>query len=524
MSFIEALGGLGIFLLGMIIMTEGLRLLAGDSLQLALSRFTRTPFSAMLTGTITTGVLQSSSATTVATVGFVGVGILTFPQALGIILGANLGTTITGWLVALVGFKLKLKLLVLPLILIGAILRLFSEGRLANIGYALAGFGVIFVGIAMMQDGMGGLQDTLTPDVFPPNTIFGRLQLVILGVMITVVTQSSSAGVAATMTALNMGNILLPQAMSLIIGMDIGTTVTAILATIGADIGAKRTGLSHVMYNFISGTIGLILLSPFLYFWTVLFPNQLSSNAEILLVAFHSFFNIIAIMMILPFINNFANFIQKLIPEKKISYTSKLDHALLENSSIAIMVVDFTIEKQLIDLLIYLNRLLGAKTVDKKINLDELQIALDETHRFIDHIHLESTDSQDWKNLVALIHILDHMQRLHERCEEEKDRAMTSVNTPELVRLVLQLRNAIDLMLTDMHLGLGWLESPQIVKQVSEQIHEQVQPYRQMIMTKIAQGKQDIPSATSCLEAIRWLERVSDHLEHLVWHFQTLKI
>ena len=524
MSFIEALGGLGIFLLGMIIMTEGLRSIAGDSIRVALMKFTSTPFSAMLTGTITTAMLQSSSATTVAAVGFVGVGILTFTQAVGIILGANLGTTVTGWLVALLGFKLKLQLLVLPIILIGAILRLFSEGRLANIGYAIAGFGVIFVGITMMQEGMGGLQGILTPDVFPPNTIIGRFQLVIIGAVITVVTQSSSAGVAATLTALNMGNILLPQGMSLIIGMDIGTTVTAVLATIGADVGAKRTGMSHVMYNLISGTIGFLLLSPFLSLWHWLLPNQSDSNAEIILVAFHSCFNIIAIIVMLPFIHKFSHFIEKFIPEKKIGYTSRLDHALLDDPKIAIMVVDFTIEKELIDLLIYLNRLLGAKTVDKKINLDELQIALDETHRFIDHIHLDSRDSQPWKNLVALIHILDHMQRLHERCDEEQDRAVTSVNTPELVSFVLELRNAINLMLTDVYLGLGWLDSPQKIKQISGQIHEQVEPYRQMVMAKIAQGKQDIPSATSCLEAIRWLERVSDHLEHLVWHFQTLKI
>jgi phosphate:Na+ symporter len=162
--------------------------------------------------------------------------------------------------------------------------------------------------------------------------------------------------------------------------------------------------------------------------------------------------------------------------------------------------------------------------VTKKIDLNELKLALDETHKFVDYIHLQSTDNQDWHNLVALIHILDHMQRLHERCDEEQDRAMTTVRTPELLELVLKLRKAIDSMLKDMHLGLGWLESPPIVKQVSEQINEQVEPYRQMVMTKIAQGKQDIPSATSCLEAIRWLERVSDHLEHLVWHFQTLKI
>lgn len=523
MTIIEALGGLGIFLLGMIIMTEGLRSIAGDSMRLALKKFTRTPFSGILTGTVSTAILQSSGATTVAVVGFVGVGMLTFPQALGIIFGANLGTTITGWLVALLGFKLKLQLFVLPLILLGAILRLFSQGRLAHIGYALAGFSLIFVGITSMQEGLGGLQTVLTPDVFPPNTIIGRFQLLIIGVMITVITQSSSAGVAATLTALNMGNILLPQAMSLIIGMDIGSTIPTVLATIGADVGAKRTGISHVMYNLISGLIAFILLTPFLSLWHLFFPNQLDHDAEIILVAFHSCFNLIAIVMMFPFIQPFARWIEKLIPEKKIAYTSKLDHALLDDPKVAIMAIKWTIEQEFIDLLTYLNQLLGAKKTGQTINLKELQIALDETHNFIDRIHLDSNNGKDWKNLIALIHILDHMQRLHERCDEDQDRAITSVNTPELISLVLQLRTAIDLILKEIK-GSNWRESPKFIQQASQQIHQQVKPYRHMIMTRIAESKQDVRSATACLEAIRWLERVGDHLEHLIWHLKTLRI
>ena len=524
MVIIEALGGLGIFLIGMIIMTEGLRLLAGDSLRLALTKFTRTPLSATITGAITTALLQSSSATTVATVGFVGVGILTFSQALGIIFGANLGTTITGWLVALVGFKLKLQLLVLPLIFVGAVMRLFSQGRSAHIGYAISGFGIIFVGITTMQQGMGGLQGILTPEVFPPNTIMGRFQLVILGAIITVITQSSSAGVAATMTALNMGNIHLAQGMSLIIGMDIGTTVTAVLATIGGGVEARRTGLSHVMYNFVSGLIGFIILTPFLQLWTVLSPTQLNSNAEIILVAFHSFFNLVAITLMLPFIRYFAYFIQKLIPEKKIGYTARLNNALLDSPKIAIIAIEFTIKKELIDLLIYLNGLLGGQNRGKKINLNELQIALDETHQFLDRIDLDSNNShsQEWKNLLALIHILDHMQRLHERCDEEEDRAVTTIETPELSELVLHLRTAIDLMLKEAQ-TLHWINSPQVVQQTADEIHQQVEPYRQMMMTRIAEGKQDIPSGTNCLEAIRWLDRVSNHLDHLIWHLKTIK-
>ncbi len=155
--------------------------------------------------------------------------------------------------------------------------------------------------------------------------------------------------------------------------------------------------------------------------------------------------------------------------------------------------------------------------------MNKLKIALDETRQFIDDLHLDSRNSKDWPNLLALIHVIDHMQRLHERCNEDQDRAVTAINTPELVGLVLKLRKAIDLMLNEIE-GLNWQESSEIVGQASAEIHQQVQPYRQMIMTKIAESKQDIYSATNCLEAIRWLERVSYHLDHLIWHLNNMRM
>ena len=246
MTALQALGGLGLFLLGMIIMTDGLRTLGGDSMRAALMRFTHSPFTGAATGAISTAILQSSSATTVAAVGFVGAGLLTFPQSLGIIFGANLGTTITGWLVALLGLKLQLGELVLPLVFVGAILKLFARDKVSAVGYALAGFSLIFIGITQMQLGMSGMQGLITPDNLPEDTWLGRIQLVGLGVIATVITQSSSAGVAATLTVLYAGAIRFEQAAALVIGMDIGTTVTAAMAVIGGTIEARRTGLAHL--------------------------------------------------------------------------------------------------------------------------------------------------------------------------------------------------------------------------------------------------------------------------------------
>jgi phosphate:Na+ symporter len=291
----EALGGLGLFLLGMIVMTEGLRSLAGNAMRAALMRFTQTPLSGAITGAVATALLQSSSATTVATVGFVSAGLLPFPHALGVIFGANLGTTITGWLVAIVGFKLQLDTVVLPLIFIGASLKLLAGEKYSKTGVAIAGFGLIFVGISTLQTAMGGFQGVLTPASLPGDAWLGRLQLVGIGIGVTLVTQSSSAGVATTLAALYAGAINFPQAAALVIGMDVGTTVTAVMATLGGSIAARRTGFSHVVYNLVTGAIALGLITPYLALWERLAPGQLVQNAEIGLVAFHSCFNLVGV-------------------------------------------------------------------------------------------------------------------------------------------------------------------------------------------------------------------------------------
>jgi phosphate:Na+ symporter len=232
LTLMQVLGGIGIFMIGMIVMTEGLRSLAGESISKALMRFTKTPASGALTGAVTTAILQSSSATTVAAVGFVGAGLLAFPEALGIVFGANIGTTITGWMVALLGLDLKLGTVILPFILLGAILKLFFRDKLAAIGYAIAGFGLIFVGIEWMQDAMSGMESVLLQKYLPESSFIGYIELLFMGIIVTMITQSSSAGVAATLTLLYSGLIEFDQAAALVIGMDVGTTFTAVMASV----------------------------------------------------------------------------------------------------------------------------------------------------------------------------------------------------------------------------------------------------------------------------------------------------
>jgi len=494
-------------------MTDGLRALAGNAIRNALMRFTHNPLSGALTGAVSTAILQSSSATTVAAVGFVGAELLSFSAALGIIFGANIGTTITGWMVALFGLKLKLSTVVLPLILIGAITKLFSNGRWAHWGMVLAGFGLIFVGIALLQQGMSDLQGVISFEHLPADSLVGRLLLVGFGIVFTLITQSSSAGVAAALTALFSDLINFEQAAALIIGMNVGTTVTAAVATIGGSVGAKRTGFSHVIYNCFTAVGALLLISPYVWSWEYFSAGALENNAELALVAFHTLFNILGVILVLPFTSQFAHFIQILIPDKEIPFTDKLDIALLEQPSLALNAVQASVKTELLALLYHLSALLENRS-DKLINLKSMQSALDRTHTFIDDIHLQSGDGADWQRLIALIHTLDHMQRLHERFEEEEYRASAARNTPELKAEREQMITIIKSVADNIE-SMQWHKAKQLANSTAQQMEKVAPILRHSVMANIGSGKISVPEGTARVEAIRWMRRVSKHIARI---------
>ena len=515
----QALGGLGIFLLGMIVMTGALHDLAGNAMRNALKKLTKSPLSGALTGAVSTAILQSSSAITVAAVGFVGAGLMTFPQSLGIIFGANAGTTITGWLVVLLGFKLKLSTIILPVILLGAILKLFTKGRIATLGFALAGFGLIFVGIGLMQQGMSGLEQIITPEQFPADTWLGRLKLVLMGIVITLITQSSSAGVAISLTALFAGAINFNQAAALVIGMDVGTTVTAILASIGGSISSRRTGVSHVIYNVCTAIGALFLLSPYVWLWGYFAPGALIANAEIALVGFHTCFNILGMIIILPFTAKFASLIERIIQSEPLTYTENLDKSLLAEPSVALTAILTVVTKESHALLKHVHALLSQDGGDLRINLVEMQTALNETHAYVDLIHLDKTNTPQWQQLVAAVHILDHLQRLHERCDEEEYRALVAKNNEALSLFVKQFIIALDNISANID-RQSWRENAQLANVANNALLTELAPVRDKVMSNITVGEITVSQATHKVEAIRWLKRVSYHISRITHHLE----
>ena len=199
------IGGFGLFLLGMILMTDSLKNLAGNRLKEILGTFTGGSVSAITSGAVVTTMVQASAATALATIGFVSAGLIALPQAIGIIFGANLGTTSTAWLVAVLGFKYSIAYMSFPLVGAGAMLRLMYGGRRAALGTVLAGFGLLFIGIHTMQQGMDGLAANIDLSMYAGESLVNRLLLVIVGIVMTVLMQSSSAAIATTLIALHSG-------------------------------------------------------------------------------------------------------------------------------------------------------------------------------------------------------------------------------------------------------------------------------------------------------------------------------
>jgi phosphate:Na+ symporter len=304
-------GGVGLFLLGMGLMTDGLKLAAGPALQRILAHSTKTPLRGLASGVLVTAAVQSSSAVTVAIIGFVNAGLLNLSQSLWVLFGANVGTTMTGWLVALVGLKFNIEVLALPLIGFGMLLRLSGEGsRRGALGTALAGFGVLFLGIDMLKDTFAGLSTEFT---FPEGAgVRDILVQVLIGLGLTVLMQSSSASLAIVLTAAQGGLLSAQGAAAVVIGANIGTTVTALIAVIGATPNARRAAAAHILFNLLTGCVALLLLPWMLGALGVLIEAVgLKGSPAARLALFHTAFNVLGVFLIWPFAARLTQFLKR---------------------------------------------------------------------------------------------------------------------------------------------------------------------------------------------------------------------
>ncbi|PKP83452.1 MAG: hypothetical protein CVT79_01215 [Alphaproteobacteria bacterium HGW-Alphaproteobacteria-18] len=314
MLTLELIGGVGLFLLGMSMLTDGLKLAAGDGLRAILRGWTRTPARGLVSGALLTGLVQSSSAVTVATIGFVNAGLLTLRHAVWVIFGSNVGTTMTAWLVAIVGLKLDIGAFALPIIGLGMMAQMLGtkRPRLSGSGQAMAGFGLFFLGISVLK----GAFETLLPWFesldFSQAGLFAPLLFLLFGMVMAALAQSSSAAIAIILTAMAGGGLPLELAAAGIIGANIGTTSTAIFASAGATPAAKRVALSHIVFNFYSGIAAFLLLYPLVSasHWLADLLLADSKDEPLTLAIFNTLINVMGVLLIWPFASRLISWLQ----------------------------------------------------------------------------------------------------------------------------------------------------------------------------------------------------------------------
>ncbi len=325
LKVLEIVGALGLFLYGMKVMSDGLQKVAGDKMRSILSKMTSNRFSGVLTGAGITTLIQSSSATTVMVVSFVNAGLLSLTGAIAVIMGANIGTTVTAWIVSLLGFKFSISTIIYPVIAIAAPF-LFIKGK-ESIGEFLIGFALLFMGLGALQHSMPDFtQPEYAPvlDFISSMSNYGYLSyilFVLIGTVMTVIVQSSSAMMAVTLVMCAQGLIGFEVAAALVLGENIGTTITANISAFMANSTAKRAALAHLVFNVIGVIWVLILFKPFLILMGIIVENiegvspfEESVAIPVALSLFHSCFNILNTLMLVWFIPSIEKLVNKLIP------------------------------------------------------------------------------------------------------------------------------------------------------------------------------------------------------------------
>lgn len=516
------LGGIGLFLLGMILMTDGLKSVAGNSLRAILGKFTGGIFTSICSGTLLTAIIQSSSATMLMTIGFVSAGLLTFTQSIGVVFGANLGSSTIGWIVSIIGLKVSVGAVALPLIGVGALCRFSLPSKFASYGMVIAGFGLIFLGIGTLQDGMAGLSEWFSFESLHEQNIWHQLLLIAIGLVMTVIMQSSSTALVITLTALAAQTLSFEQAALLVIGQNIGTTVKAFFVTIGGTVAARRTAMTHIAFNVTAGIIAFVTLPFFVKIVQLIGEKWLSNDTTIMLALFSTLFYVIGIAVVLPFLPYFIRIVTRLVPEKGDRITKYLDESVVAFPPIAIEAVRRTLIRVTRQLSLVGEEVYTKKkmTTSLQTAMDEVLQALDETRQFVAKIEgwEHSKTSKEYYQQIALIHALDHLSRLA-KALQEKEALESFSDGPVVTSLALQVATvcqAIQTTLTyDQQTSLV-----ERVKNLSMEVANLRRMNRKIIIEKTVLQQSDIDSAIGEVQSLHWVDRVVYHLWRAMHHLQ----
>jgi len=523
-------GGLGLFLYGMKMMGEGLEKLAGDRLRSLLEILTNNRFLGVFVGAVVTMIIQSSSATTVMVVGFVNAGLMTLAQATGVIMGANIGTTITAQLIA---FKLTA---VAPLaILIGVVLILFAKKKsIQRLGEIVAGFGILFMGMELMSDAMEPLREVKAFQDFMvsfKNPIVG----VLVGLMVTAIIQSSSASVGI-LQALAMQNLIgLDAAVYVLFGQNIGTCVTALLASIGTSVTARRAAVIHLMFNVIGTVVFLIVLQlPFIPF--IEFIKSLSPNDTVRQIAnAHTGFNIVVTALLFPLSNQLVALSKKIIPGKDKAVEERrlhfLDERILETPPIAVAQLQKEIKRMGELAKANLELAMDAFFTEDEAKAQEV-LEREEIINFLNHeitnylvkMNGLKLPAEDLRLVSSLFHVLSDIERVGDHAENLVEYALYRIENKLVFSEVAdnELRGMKD------KVSQLFADSLQALYKQDKEIAKTVEPREQEIdalqkelrsshIERLNKQQCSPSSGMLFLDIVNNLERVADHASNIAY-------
>ena len=314
-DFKQIAAGVSIFLFGMLFLEEGFKAFSGGMLERLLRKTTSSTWKALSFGVVSTSIMQSSSLVSVITISFLGAGLISLAAGIGIIFGANLGTTTGAWLIAGLGMKVKISAYAMPMLVFGIILVFQKSKSLKGFGYILAGLGFLFLGIHYMKEGFEAFRDTIDLTKFAIAGYPGIVIFTLVGAFATVVMQSSHATLVIIITALSAGQITYENALALAIGANIGTTITAILGAMSSNVEGRRLAAAHLIFNVVTAIIAIALIYQIadLVDWVSTTVGIDEKNYTLKLAVFHSIFNLIGIIAMLPFIEQLVTFLMRVM-------------------------------------------------------------------------------------------------------------------------------------------------------------------------------------------------------------------
>ena len=539
---ITIVGGLALFLYGMKVMSEGLQKVAGPKMRSVLGAMTGNRFLGVGTGLLVTCGIQSSSATTVMLVGFVHAGLINVTQSVGVVMGANIGTTFTGWLVALLGFKVKIVAMALPAIAIGFFPRLFGARKLADWGEVLVGFGILFLGLDFMKDSVHQLRESETILAWMAGSradvITWRLVAVGVGALVTLVVQSSSATMAITMTLAAQGMIDLPTACALVLGENIGTTVTANLAALGASTAARRTARAHFLFNVTGALWAVLLFTPFLSLVDWIVPGESAlgigaSEAQIAatLAMFHTTFNIINTGIFLPFTNQLAWLATKLAPEKKTGERTGLiylDPKLMSSPPMALHAARAELGRMLEEVDSMLGRILMlVSSPDRK--LGKVADAIRQSEETVDYLEKEITEylvsvtrletsMQQSHEITGLLHAVSDAERMGDHCESlvkllnrryDKKLEFSELASKEITEIGDRVSGFIKLLRDNLETPAG--DVMQKARTIEQSINDMRKRMRKEHVERLKSGNCDVGTGLIFIDMLTSFEKMGDH-------------